>query len=131
MPDYIQSNPVNNRIINRWMSVDPSIVEGLENILLITREEYHSLTKFYLVDNGVLREMNQEEKDALLAEEAQAIIDAENARILNLDDKIDGINGITLVKIDTKIDEIGSLADAKVFLKKLCRYIIKFIAVSK
>lgn len=129
MPEYITYNPVNGRIVDKFYSVDPSVVEGRENLLEVPRNIFNELTRFHIVDNGVIRLMTQLEKDTLLAEEALALIEAENARILGLDDKIQvGLDGITITKIDTAIDNIGNLNDAKVFLKKLCRYIIKHIA---
>ena len=128
MPDYLQSNPLTKRIIKKWISADPSIVENLPNVIQVTRTEAERADKFYLIDNGILREMIQVEKDALLAEEAQAEIDAENSRVTDLDNKINDTGGITLSKIDTAIDAIGTLTDAKAFLKKLCRYIIKYTA---
>lgn len=128
MPDYIKYNPLNNRIIQKWISVDPSVVENETNILQVTRDVIESITKYHIVDGGTVREMTQAEKDALDAEEAQAVIDAESARILDLDNKIELVNGTTLAKIDTRIDAIANLADAKTFLKRMCRYIIKYVA---
>ncbi len=81
-----------------------------------------------MVDNGEVRIMTQAEQDALIAEEEQAIIDAENARIAGLNENINGADNLTIDTIDTKINAIGNLADAKTFLKKLCRFIIKYVA---
>lgn len=131
MPDYIQWNSANGYILHKWFSVDPSTLAGLSNILQISRETYNLLDKFYLVENSKVRLMNQAEIDALLAAETKIAIVAENARILALDNNINNVNEITLAKIDAKINAIESLADAKVFLKKMCRYIIKFIAANK
>ena len=117
-------------IVDKWYSVDPKVVEGKPNILEIPRVVFNSLTKYYKVSNGQVVKMTQVEKDAVDAAQIQAEIDVENARISKLDNKMDiDLSGITLIKVDTAIDNIGSLADAKVFLKKLCRYIIKFISV--
>lgn len=129
MPDYIKFDPLTKRIIERWISIDPSKVEGYENILQVTRAVVEGITKFHKVENGEVVLMTQAEQDALLAEETQAIIDQENARILDLDNLMQtDLSSITLAKVDTAIDNIGNLNDAKVFLKKLCRYIIKFIS---
>lgn len=38
--------------------------------------------------------------------------------------KADGIKSFTLAQIDNHIDQIGNLTDAKVFFKRLVRYII-------
>jgi hypothetical protein len=126
LPDYIQH--LNGKIINKWISIDPSIVESLPNIIQVERSIAESITKFHIVDTGVVRVMTQVEKDALLAEETQTVINAENQRILDLDLKIDNLPTMTLTRVDTAINNIGNLNDAKVFLKKLCRYIIKHIA---
>ena len=72
MPEYVQTD-ANGRIINKWYSVDRSVVLGLPDIYEIPRDTFNSLTKFHIVDNGRIREMTQAEKDALLAEEAQEI----------------------------------------------------------
>ena len=73
--------------------------------------------------------MTIDEQNALIAEETQAQIDAENSRIQSLDNLLQtDLSGLTLTRIDTVINNIGNLTDAKAFLKKLCRYIIKFIA---
>lgn len=72
MPEYVQWDSLTKRIINKWYSVDPSIVEGKPNILQIPRNVYHSLTKFHKVENNQVVLMTQAEQDALLAEEAEA-----------------------------------------------------------
>ena len=78
MPDYVQHD--SGTIVKRWRSVDPSIVEALDNIVLVTREVYNSLTKYHIVDGGTIREMSQAEKDVIIQAEAdtqaQAIEDA-------------------------------------------------------
>jgi hypothetical protein len=127
MPDYIQFSE-NKRIINKWISVDPSTIESLPNIIQVERSIAESITKFHLVDNGVVRLMTQLEKDTLLAEETQQVINTENQRIQDLDLKIDNLPTMTLQKIDTAIDNITNIAGVKTFLKKQCRYILKVIA---
>ena len=129
MPEYIQYSNETNRIIQKWYSVDPSAIEGLPNILKIPRDVFNSLTKYYIVDNGKIREMTQEERDQLDAYEASQAEQAETDRITALDDKMNtDLSSIVLTRADTTIDNIGDLAGAKLFLKKLCRYIIKYIA---
>lgn len=128
MPEYIQYD-LKGRIIKKWYSVDPSIVEGLLNILIIPRDMFNSLTKFHIVDNDVVRLMTEAEKTILIAEETQAQIEAENKRITDMDGLLQtDLSGMTLSRIDTAIDNIGNLNDAKVFLKRLARFIVKFIA---
>lgn len=128
MPDYVKYN-AQGLITKRWRSVDPSVVEGLQNILQIDRATYESLTMYHIVDSGQVREMNQAEKDTLDAWLEQQRQQRETDRINALDDKMNiDLSGIVLQKADTAIDNIGSLTDAKAFLKKLVRYIIKFIS---
>ncbi len=129
MPDYIQHN-IQGIITNRWKSADPSVVTGLPNIVKVDRQTWDAITKYSIVDGGKVRAMTQQERDAYDAELAKQVSDAETLRLASLDNLFDSkqLQGITLTKVDTAIDNIGDLADAKVFLKKLCRYIIKFIA---
>jgi hypothetical protein len=127
MPDYLKFDPSTKRILNKWLSVDPSVVGGLSEILEISRTVYEALTIYHRVNdagNAVI-EMSQAEKDALNAEIAQAAIDAENARINAIDDTLVETQTITLPKVEAAINNINNLADAKVFLKRLCRYLAK------
>ena len=128
MPDYIQYSDLTGRITNKYISADPSIVSGLPNIIEVSRVLAESINKYYIVDNGAVREMTQIEKDTLLAEEQQAIINAENTRISALDTKISSItlSDLTLTKIDAKIDSISNLSQAKTFFKLLVRYLVKY-----
>ena len=130
MPEYIIYDPLTKLIKEKYYSVDPSIVTGKSNLLEIPRDLFNSLTEYHIVDAGQIRLMTQVEKDVYEQAKAQAIINTENKKINDMDSLIQniGLQGITLAKIDTTINNIGSLADAKTFLKKLCRYIIKFIA---
>jgi hypothetical protein len=129
MPDYVIYLE-NGTIVSKLQSVDPSQIKGEERCLQVDREVLQSITKYHLVDSGAVREMTQVEKDALDLAEQQAQEQVENNRVIGLDNEIENgiLQGMTLAKIDTAINNIGSLADAKVFLKKMCRYIIKFIA---
>ena len=128
MPEYVSYNLLNGRIIDRFFSVDQSVVQGRDNIIQISRDEYNSLTKFHKVDSGTVRPMTQAEKDTFLAEEAQALIDAENVRIADIDDKVSKaqVTNFPMVKVDQVIDAISNLAEAKLFLKRLCRYLAKY-----
>ena len=123
MPDYVEYNG-GGKIVNKYRSVDPSLVDG-KTVLEITRSPFDSLTKYFKVENGQLLTMTQAEKDALDAAELQAAIDAENARIAALADKMTGTQSVSLTKVELAIDNISNLADAKVFLKRLCRYLAK------
>jgi len=127
MPEFIRFND-KKLIVQKWYSVDPSVVEGIANVIKVDRETFKRITKYWVVDNGIPREMTQDEKDQLDAWEQQQSEQAETDRINALDDKIENLPSITLTKVDTAIDNIGSLSDAQLFLKKLCRFIIKYIA---
>lgn len=83
--------------------------------------------KYLKVVNGAIEEMSQQEKSVVDAAEAQAVADAETARLSLLDTKISDskVADFTMTKVDTAIDNIANLADAKIFLKRLCRYIAK------
>jgi len=130
MPDYIQHNGIDGTIINKWVSIDFNEVEGKSNIIQIDRTTYHALTKYHKVENDQVVEMTQIQKDALDDAEALAKVNAENARIAGLDGLIKSgeLAGITMTKVDGIIDNINNLTDAKSFFKKLCRYIVKYIA---
>lgn len=82
--------------------------------------------KYLKVVNGVVTEMSQFDKDVIDQTEQYLIDQAELNRINNLDNNISATNtsNISLTKVDNAIDNIGNLADAKAFLKKLCHYIV-------
>lgn len=82
--------------------------------------------KYWVEDSGAIREMDTAEKDAIDAAE-QAVLDAaEAARVTAFDDSLNlaSENDAVLAKVDIKINAISSLADAKVFLKKLARWLL-------
>lgn len=96
-----------------------------------TKQEYDDaglsgkkLDKSVVTGNRIV-DMTQAEKDAIAQAEADALAQAESARLLALDDSITNVDvtGTKLQKIETAIDNIGSLNDAKKFLKRLVRYI--------
>lgn len=116
------------KVLDYKMSVNTPDYMGRNDVLFDPVLPTGIPLKYLKVDSGQVVEMNQPEKNAIDAAEAQAAVDAENARITSLDDKMDiDLSGMTLTKADNAIDNMGSLADAKTFLKKLCRYIIKFV----
>ncbi len=79
-----------------------------------------------VVSGSHIVNLTQAEKDALIAAEAQAIADAEAARLTGLDNKMSAakVSDATLAKVDVAIDGIQNLVDAKAFLKKLARYLV-------
>ena len=131
MPEYVQHN-AQGIITNKWYSVDSSVVSGLQNIIKVDRNIFNQLTEYWIVDSGSVREMTQQEKDQWDAYKQQQAEQAETDRLNALDGLIESgvLQGIALAKVDNAIDNIGSLNDAKAFLKKLCRFVLKFIAGS-
>lgn len=123
MPDYVKYDPNNGRILMKWSSVDPHFVSGETNLLEITRVVFNSLNKYKKVSGVEVVDMTQAEMEALDLEEEQALQAAETARLTALDDDIVATRNITLTKVEQAIDNIGNLNDAKVFLKRLCRFI--------
>jgi len=87
-----------------------------------------SIPRRYLKISGTsVVEMTQSEKDAVDQAIADAQKQAETDRINKLEDKLQAIQtgDFPLTKIDNAIDNIQDLNDAKAFLKKLVRGIIK------
>ena len=97
MPEYIQYDE-KGIIVKKWYSVDPSIVEGLLNILKIPRDEFKSLTRFHKVQDGKVVEMTQEEKDAILQAE-QDIKDQHKTFVDGIKAKLKGL-GFTDEEVD-------------------------------
>lgn len=124
MPDYIRYDGT-GKILERYIS-HSSELSGAD-ILEVSRDVINSITEYHIVDGGVIRLMTQAEKDIYESANARAIIDAENERLANLDTKISNakITDFTMAKVDTAIDAIANLTDAKTFLKRLCRYVAK------
>ena len=102
-------------------------VDSAQGCVKVDRATAQSITKYHKVEGEQVVEMSQVEKDALDAAEVKAIEDAKTAQVVSLENKLDGIKlaDLTLSKVDTKIDAITSLAEAKTFLKLLVRGIIK------
>ena len=128
MPEYVRYNQ-EGIIIQKWYSVDSSEVEGIPSVIKIDRDTFKSLTKYHKVDLNSLTvvAMTKDEIDYVDALEKQQAEEAEADRIKAIGDKIDvDLSGVSLTKIDNAIDNIGNLADAKEFLKKFCRFIVKF-----
>ena len=89
MADYIRFNQ-DGIIIHKYESVDGADIKDNPDILKVDRETFNSLTKYHIVDHGVLRLMTQAEKDALDLEEAdiqhQSLLDRiDKYEITNLD----------------------------------------------
>lgn len=79
--------------------------------------------KYLKQSNGEIVEMTALEKSAVDSAEAQEVIDAETARLSALDDEMVKSQSIRVTKAEQAIDNITNLADAKIFLKRLVRYL--------
>ena len=140
--DYACYDTTSNIINEKYLSVDGAVM-GIQmpnngemlrtNCLLISRNKILTLdSNTYKYDASIvgtndqkIRLLNQTEKDAIILAQQQALDQYEASRVTNLDNIISNIDmsGIQLQKVEQAIDNIGSLADAKIFLKKLVRYI--------
>jgi len=80
---------------------------------------------FLEIVGGIVVEKSLADQTAILDAEAQAVIDAETARVVAIDTNLNAAQSIRLTNVENRIDNIGNLADAKVFLKKLVRYIAR------
>lgn len=79
--------------------------------------------RFLKVEGEALLPMTQAEIDAIKAQDVLDSQNAELARLSALDNDLASAKTISLPKIEAEIDKISSLSDAKVFLKRLCRYL--------
>jgi len=113
-------------IINeRYWSVDGADLKVRADCIQITRRQYIELSEYHKVESGSLVLMSQAEIDAKDQAEVDAQTQLVTDRLTALDDDlVVDRSSLILTKADNAIDQIGSLADAKVFLKKLVRYII-------
>jgi hypothetical protein len=100
------------------------------NCIIASDDERTAFDQFTKIDFNVISgsrviSMTQQEQDDITDAEVAAVIQKAADRLTKIDDNI-AINrsSMVLTKADNAIDNIGSLADAKVFLKKLVRYIV-------
>ena len=137
---FVCYDAISKRIIKRvggdcktlGLCTGPNYDGLLSNCIVATQEEYNKAGEKYVkfdgnvVSGSRIVDMDATEKNLLDAEEAQTAADAEAARLAALDTKISNakVSDAVLTKIDTAIDNIATLADAKVFLKKLARYLV-------
>ena len=121
----------NNGNIIRTVKSCGAVCSNNPNLIRITEQEYNdsrlSNKKFdvSVITGSRIIDMTQAEIDAI----AQAIFDAralaKSQRFQTLDDKVTNTDmSIPLTKVDNAINNIGSLNDAKDFLRKLVRYIV-------
>ena len=84
MPEFIVYD-IKGYIIEKYYSVDPSVVVGKSNLLEIPRDTFNSLTKYHKISNGQVVLMTDTEKTALDQAEALALKNSEIARVDILD----------------------------------------------
>jgi len=118
-------NTVTNRVVSKVKSQGKAYSIRADCVR-ITREQYSTITNRYKVVAGEVVTMSNADNtllDDIIADQAAS---TEATRIDLFDSTIATakINDATLTKVDNKIDNISSLADAKVFLKKLARYLL-------
>ena len=82
---------------------------------------------FLKIENGIVVEKTQAEKDAILQAEADAQAAAETQRQLDFDSALynSSVSDAVMDNVDARIDAIASYSDLKAFLKKMARYIYK------
>ena len=128
MPEFVIYDSLTGYIKEKYYSVDPSIVEGKANLIQINRDLFNALTEYYIVDAGQVRAMTQAEKDAYDIFKQQEADTVKSARIALFDQEMfdSKPSDFPMAKIDSVIDGINNLAEAKVFLKRLARILFKW-----
>lgn len=79
--NFIKYDPDTGRILQSWHSIDP-VRLGIDQdpcLIRITYEEFKALSKYSVVKNKKLTEMDETEKSEVDAEEAAALAAAEEA----------------------------------------------------
>lgn len=114
----------NDNVVSLHKSVDSLDYVNRTDCKKITRSQLESInTRLYKHSSGDIVAKSQAELDVEALAEATAQAQAEATRLSNLDNDLIKNRNITLTKVDNVIDNIGNLQDAKVFLKRLVRYI--------
>lgn len=90
MPEYVEFLLDTGKIIQKYYSVDPKVVEGKPNCLEIPRDLFNSLTEYHIVDAGQVRIMTQTEKDAynqikVEAQKQELLAQIDNYEVSNID----------------------------------------------
>ncbi len=104
----------------------PNCFEATKEELSLAKQAFKKVDKA-MVQGSRIVDMSQPEIDAIVTAQAQAVSDAETARVGAIDDAMAAakVADKTMAKVDAAIDNIATLADAKVFLKKLVRYLAR------
>lgn len=99
--------------------------------ILATKLEYDKAKQAYQkVDTSIVTgsrviDLTQAEKDAVIQVEATAQKQIRDQILADEDTNLTkDLSSINLLKVDQAIDNIGSLTDAKAFLKNLVRYLV-------
>ena|SRR3990167_4307697 len=105
-------------------NINPGCIEATEQEYIDAGIAYKKLDISITAGSRIV-DMTQAEKDIILQAEADAKAQAEAAQLTLMDNAITDVDitGIKLQKVETAIDNIGTLNDAKKFLKRLVRYI--------
>lgn len=82
--------------------------------------------KYWLVKDGIVVEATQVEKDLIDQHEVDVIAQTEIDRLKEIDDSMADVDlsGVKIQRVETAIENISNLSEAKTFLKRLVRYII-------
>lgn len=102
-----------------------------ENCFIATEEEYKKAMESFvkvdasIVDGSRVVDMSDDEINAIISAQQQSIEVEQDAKLVQIDSDINGtdVGQESLTKTDAEIDAIGSLDDAKIFIKKLVHYI--------
>lgn len=129
-------------IRNFYQSIDPSLFLSRVDVAVYSdrtaqlESDVISLfsrlpIKYLKCVSGVVSEKTQAEKDATDAAILAEKNSAKRSRLDFLDDVAAGtqVSDFSLAKIDAAIDSISNLNEAKVFFKRLVRFIIKVQAM--
>lgn len=121
---YLSSGPVVGCLYFSGETNTEQEISDIKVLLKSVPEKYLKITGSTISDIQLMDLGEQAVVDA--AEDAVKVIE-KLSRISDLEDRIDGLNSsdFPISKIDTAIDNINNLNDAKVFLKKLVRGIVK------
>jgi len=105
-------------------NINPDCIEATGQEYTDAGLTYKKLDKSIVTGNRVV-DMTQAEIDAIVLAQATAQAQAEAAQLLVVDDLVTNtdMTGIKLQKVETAIDNIGNLNDAKKFLKRIVRFI--------
>ena len=105
-------------------NINPNCIEATEQEYIDAGMAYKKLDKSIVTGSRIV-DMTPTEIDTIVLAQAQAQAQAEAEHLLAVDDLVTNtdMTGVKLQKVETAIDNIGNLNDAKKFLKRLVRFI--------